>query len=248
MPDNAKILVVDDTATNQEILKRAFEKGGFQVIQAYDGMTALDMAEKERPDLMMLDIMMPKMDGIDVLKRVKAIDPNLLVVMMTAHGSEQIAVEAMKLGADDYLTKPFHPRDVTALADKLIKERGVKLENLKLREKIERAERYLAHLVDSVNEAIISKDSDGNILSFNKAAERLWGVQSEAAIGRGIDELFLKGKQQHYVDRVILETKDKGSYDGEFLFLRSDGTIFPGHLNTSILREEESRRGIVAVV
>ena len=87
MPDNAKILVVDDTATNQEILKRAFEKGGFQVIQAYDGMTALDMAEKERPALMILDIMMPKMDGIDVLKRVKIMDPNLLVVMMTPHGS-----------------------------------------------------------------------------------------------------------------------------------------------------------------
>jgi len=248
MADKAKILVVDDTVTNQEILKRVFESEGFQVVQAYDGVAALDMVEKERPALVMLDIMMPKMDGIDVLKKVKSIDPNLLVVMMTAHGSEQIAVEAMKLGADDYLTKPFHPRDVTALADKLIKERGVKLENLRLREKIERAERYLAHLVDSVNEAIISTDSDGNILSFNKAAERLWGVQSEAAIGRGIDELFLKGKQPQYVDRVISETKDKGSYEGEFLFLRLDGTTFPGHLNTSMVREEESRRGIVAVV
>src|SRR3990172_9426084 len=202
MADKAKILVVDDTVTNQEILKRVFESEGFQVVQAYDGVAALDMVEKERPALVMLDIMMPKMDGIDVLKKVKSIDPNLLVVMMTAHGSEQIAAEATKRGGEDYLTKPFPPTEVTALADKLIKERGVKLENLKLREKIERAERYLANLVDSVNEAIISTDSDGNILSFNKAAERLWGVQSEAAIVRGIDELFLKGKQQHYVDRV----------------------------------------------
>ncbi|MEK7852002.1 MAG: response regulator, partial [Deltaproteobacteria bacterium] len=126
MAYKAKILVADDTATNQEILRKAFEKEGFQVVQAYDGVAALEMVEKERPDLLMLDIMMPKMDGIDVLKRVKSIDTNLLVVMMTAHGSEQIAVEAMKLGADDYLTKPFHPKDVTALADKLINDRAVK--------------------------------------------------------------------------------------------------------------------------
>ena len=248
MPDNAKILVVDDTATNQEILKRALEKGGFQVIQAYDGIAALDMAEKERPALMILDIMMPKMDGIDVLKRVKIMDPNLLVVMMTAHGSEQIAVEAMKLGADDYLTKPFHPKDVTALADKLIKERGVRLENLKLKEKVERAERYLAHLVDSVNEAIISTDSNGKILSFNKAAEGLWGMRSENVVGKGIEDLFFKGKNPHYVERILEETKERGSFEGEFLFLRDDRTTFPGHFNTSMIKGEESRRGLVAVV
>ncbi|MBM2838687.1 MAG: sensor hybrid histidine kinase [Deltaproteobacteria bacterium] len=248
MPDNAKILVVDDTATNQEILKWAFEKGGFQVIQAYDGMAALDMVKKERPALMMLDIMMPKMDGIDVLKRVKIMDPDLLVVMMTAHGSEQIAVEAMKLGADDYLTKPFHPKDVTALANKLIKERAVRLENLKLKEQIERAERYLAHLVDSVNEAIISTDLNGKILSFNKAAEGLWGMHSENIVGKGIEDLFFKGKNPHYVEKILEETKEKGTFEGEFLFLRVDGTTFPGHLNTSIVKAEETRRGFVAVV
>lgn len=252
MADNekrpAKILVADDTDTNQEILKRAFEKEGFKVVQAYDGVAALEMVEKERPDLMMLDIMMPKMDGIDVLKRVKSIYPDLLIIMMTAHGSEQIAVEAMKLGADDYLTKPFHPKDVTVLAEKLIRERAIKVENLRLREQIERAERYLAHLVDSVNEAIISTDSDGRILSFNKAAEGLWGMKTEAAVGRVIDELFLKGKHPQYVERIIAETKEKGNFEGEFLFLKSDGTAFPGHLNTSLVREEEVGRGIVAVV
>ncbi len=248
MAYKAKILVADDTATNQEILRKAFEKEGFQVVQAYDGVAALEMVEKERPDLLMLDIMMPKMDGIDVLKRVKSIDTNLLVVMMTAHGSEQIAVEAMKLGADDYLTKPFHPKDVTALADKLIKDRAVKMENLRLREQIERAERYLAHLVDSVNEAIISTDSGGNILSFNKAAEGLWGMQSKDAVGKSIEELFFKGKSPHYVERILEETRKSRSFEGEFLFLRNDGTTFPGHLNTSMVREEEEGRGVVAVV
>ena len=248
MPDKAKILVVDDTATNQEILKRAFENEGFHVAQAYDGLAALDMVEKERPALMMLDIMMPKMDGIDVLKRVKIMDPNLPVVMMTAHGSEQIAVEAMKLGADDYLTKPFHPKDVTALANKLIKERAVRLENLKLKEQVERAERYLGHLVDSVNEAIISTDSNGKILSFNKAAEGLWGLQSKNVVGKGIEELFFKGKNPHYVAKILEETREKERFEGEFLFNKVGGTTFPGHLNTSIVKGEEAKRGFVAVV
>lgn len=248
MSSNSKILVVDDTVTNQEILKKSFENEGFQVVQAFDGLAALDMVEKERPDLMMLDIMMPKMDGIDVLKRVKIIHPDLLVVMMTAHGSEQIAVEAMKLGADDYLTKPFHPKDITALADKLIKARAVRLENLKLREQIERTERYLAHLVDSVNEAIISTNSNGIILSFNKAAEGIWKMQSENVIGKSIEELFLKRKGSNYLDSILEETKEKGGVEGEFMFLKIDGTTFPGHLNTSMLKDEESKRGVVAVV
>lgn len=245
---NSKILVVDDTPTNQEILKKAFEMAGFQVVQAYDGIAALDILEREKPDLMMLDIMMPRMDGIDVLKRVKGIDPNIVVVMMTAHGSEQIAVEAMKLGADDYLTKPFHPKDVTAIAGKLIKERAIKIENLRLKEKIERTERYLAHLVDSVNEAIISIDSDGKILTFNMAAEILWGMQDKDAINSGFEELFLKRKNPHYVEQIIEETKEKGSFYGEFLFLRKDGTTFPGHLNTSMVRDDDTRTGTVAVI
>lgn len=248
MSDKVKILVADDTATNQEILKKAFENEGFSVVQAYDGIAAIEMVDEEKPDLMMLDIMMPKMDGIDVLKRVKSMNPDLLVVMMTAHGSEQIAVEAMKLGANDYLAKPFHPKDVTSLANKLIKERVVRLENLKLREQIERTEKYLAHLVDSVNEAIISTDANGTMLSFNKAAERLWGMQNEHAIGKNIEYLFFKGKNPHYVERILEETVKSGTFEGEFLFLRLDETTFPGHLSTTELREGQDNMGVVAVV
>ena len=73
-------------------------------------------------------------------------------------------------------------------------------------------------------------------------------MQSDNAVGKSIEELFFKGKSPHYVERILEETRKSRSFEGEFLFLRNDGTTFPGHLNTSMVREEEEGRGVVAVV
>lgn len=123
------------------------------------------------------------------------------------------------------------------------------IENLRLKEQVERAEMYLAHLVDSVNEAIISTDSNGVILSFNKAAEVLWGMLNEKAVGRSIETLFfMDRKNPNYVKRILDEAMVTGQFEGDFLFLRDDVTTFYGHLNISIVNGEEDRKGLVAVV
>jgi two-component system response regulator AtoC len=102
-----RILVADDEANMRWVLERALTKAGYEVETVEDGQLALDRALAERPDLVLVDLKMPKIDGLSVLRRLKEHYPDLLIVMMTAHGSTSTAVEAMKVGAQDYLMKPF---------------------------------------------------------------------------------------------------------------------------------------------
>ena len=107
-----KILIADDEANMRWVLERALSKAGYEVETAEDGQLALERALAERPDLVLLDLKMPKLDGLSVLRRLKEHYPDLLIIMMTAHGSTATAVEAMKAGAHDYLMKPFDMEEV----------------------------------------------------------------------------------------------------------------------------------------
>ena len=99
--------MADDEANMRWVLERALTKAGYEVETVEDGQLAFDRSLAERPDLALVDLKMPKMDGLSLLQRLKERYPDLLVVMMTAHGSTSTAVEAMKAGAQDYLMKPF---------------------------------------------------------------------------------------------------------------------------------------------
>lgn len=102
-----RILIADDEKNMIWALKKALKDENYKLITASDGMEAFNMAASEEPDLMLLDLRMPKMNGLEVLKKLKEEDRNIPVVMITAHGTMESAIEAMKLGAIDYISKPF---------------------------------------------------------------------------------------------------------------------------------------------
>ncbi len=107
------ILVVDDEKPIVEILKFNLEKEGFNVICAHDGATGLMLAHEKNPDLILLDIMLPKMDGFEVCKKVRE-KSNVPIIMITAREEEVDKVLGLELGADDYITKPFSVRELLA--------------------------------------------------------------------------------------------------------------------------------------
>ncbi len=124
-----KILVVDDEAPLREILQRGLaQMGGFSVEVAQNGQEAIEKVEKDIFDLILTDLMMPEMDGMELLKMIKGTRPEMPVIMMTAYGSIDTAVEAMKIGANDYITKPVDLRDL------LLRISKVHMENLLLQE------------------------------------------------------------------------------------------------------------------
>ncbi len=110
---SAKILVVDDERPLAEIIKYNLEKEGFQVLTAFDGEEALRLVELENPDLVVLDIMLPKKDGFSVCREIRA-KREVPIVMLTARETELDKVLGLELGADDYITKPFSARELSA--------------------------------------------------------------------------------------------------------------------------------------
>lgn len=108
-----KILVVDDEKPISDIIKFNLEKEGYEVVVAFDGEEALEKVESEKPDLLVLDLMLPKVDGLEVAKQVRA-KYTTPIIMATAKDSELDKVLGLELGADDYVTKPFSNRELVA--------------------------------------------------------------------------------------------------------------------------------------
>ena len=108
------ILLVDDEKDFVEVLSMRLEEAGEKVTPAYDGQMCLDILEKKQIDVVVLDIKMPSMDGIQTLRTIKIMYPLVEVILLTGHGTTETAIEGMKLGAFDYLQKPADFSDLTA--------------------------------------------------------------------------------------------------------------------------------------
>jgi DNA-binding response OmpR family regulator len=106
------VLVVDDDPTVSDVVRRYLERAGYAVILRADGRSALTEYERARPDLVVLDLMLPELNGLEVCRRLRTVDPALPIVMLTALGEESDRVLGLELGADDYVTKPFSPREL----------------------------------------------------------------------------------------------------------------------------------------
>jgi two-component system alkaline phosphatase synthesis response regulator PhoP len=185
---STKILVVDDEYNIVELVKYNLENSGYEVKEAYDGEEALDMISMERFDLIILDLMLPKIDGIEVCKRLKREEPYIPIIMLTAKSSEADKVLGLDIGADDYITKPFSIRELLARVNavlrrstespKIIDERIIYLGNLEI--DLERHEvRKNGELIDLTLKEFellrILLENKGKVLSRNTLLDRVWG-------------------------------------------------------------------------
>ncbi len=132
------ICLVDDEPAILNTLSSILEDEGYQVLVAKSGLEAIKIVRSELPDLVILDIWMPEMDGLETLKRLRTQFPGILVVMMSGHGSIETAVKSTKLGAYDYLEKPLDLEKVTILVRNALHQRKLEEENLNLRIQVER--------------------------------------------------------------------------------------------------------------
>jgi DNA-binding NtrC family response regulator len=136
MEINKKIVIVDDEELIRITLKDILENEGYEVEVSDNGEDGLEKIKEVKPFLSLIDIKMPKLDGINLLKKIKEIFPEQIVIIITAYGSIPSAVQAIKLGAYDYITKPFLPDDIINLINKAWEHYSLKIENIYLKEKL----------------------------------------------------------------------------------------------------------------
>src|SRR5256714_8945898 len=117
------VLVVDDEPTIGEVVGRYLQRAGYATRVVHDGRGALSAVERERPDLVVLDLMLPGLDGLEVMRRLRDRDPaaRLAIILLTARGEESDRVVGLRLGADDYVVKPFSPAELVARVDAVLR-------------------------------------------------------------------------------------------------------------------------------
>ncbi len=246
--DNPKILIAEDSTILNHMLRDVFEENGFEVFQAFNGSDCKTVFVKEKPDIVLIDVHMPRTDGIDALKFIKERSPRTISILMSGAGNAEVAVTAMKSGADDFLNKPFSSEEVVKLANKLLENRRFGEENIKLKRQIRESEKYLAHLTTIINESLITTDPGGKIQFINRAASNMWGYSPEELRNKDFHFLIRSETRSHLSRDLVKDTLRDGKVEGEFYLRRKDNSSFPGYLSTSVIKENDRVNGIVFVV
>ncbi len=244
MSDRGVILIVDDMLTNLEVLFACLTDAGFRILVAEDGEGALQKAKYALPDLILLDILMPEMDGFETCRRLKAdaATAGIPVIFMTALTETADKIKGFSLGAVDYITKPFQQEEVLARVQTHISlqllTRRLQDQNQRLAEEIQERQRKEAALCESEERfrllvegvkdyAIVMLDPDGLVVSWNSGAERIKGYQAEEIIGRSFACFYPAEKvQQGHPQKLLEIAKTKGQVEDEGWRVRKDGTRF----------------------
>jgi len=138
-PGSSKVLIVDDELDTMRLLSKIVQADGHHVLEAMDGQAALEKYEQEHPDLILLDILIPEVDGIEVLKRIRSTDQVTGIIIVSALTSEKLMVEAMSSGADDYVSKPFTLKQIREHIHRVLERSHLRRENVRLQQELEMA-------------------------------------------------------------------------------------------------------------
>lgn len=246
-PSRGKILVVDDMKMHGETVKPYLERSGYSVIHAIDTKTALSLMAGEKPDLVLLDVVLPGEDGLNLLSRLRELYPDTWVIIMTAYGSEDIASLALKHGAVDYIKKPFKYSNLTDIVEKaLARQRQLKSE--------QRAVQTLQHayeelhvsaesILQCLSSGVVAVDNCLRIRIINEKAEELLGRKNEEVFGKNFYDAFPGFKDLNLLKNTL------GNERG----CRHDDVELPGtgrflNINTAVIRDYHTRIiGAVAV-
>ncbi|MBV1873426.1 MAG: response regulator [Gammaproteobacteria bacterium] len=187
---NLSLLIVDDEPKITELLAFSLRKKPFDIKTAQSAQQALDIMSDQGVDILVTDIRMPEMDGLELCRRVRNKFPLIQVIVISAHGDVDSAIEALKLGVADFLQKPVDPKvleiSLKSSADKwhLINELN------KARRELELEKELIKVTFDSIGDGVIATDVDGKVTMFNKISEELTGWSEREAIGKPLTEVF----------------------------------------------------------
>ncbi len=233
----AKILIVDDEESFRIVVRMLLEKEKHDILDAASGMEALEVIEEEKPELVLLDVMMPDMTGMQVLEKLKKTHPEIDVIMITAYGSLERAVEALRLGAYDFIQKPMDNEELLASINRCLERRRLDEELRRLRELNER-------IVQKMSEGIVILDRDGSITFANPKAEELLGYPRNGLPGKTWRDLVSPGDEKRFQEGLKAGRKGR---EGKFecVFLTRGGGELPVIASITPLTEGGKRNGLL---
>lgn len=254
-----KIVIIDDEEDIREVIKIALEDKGYTVATAQDGEAGILQCEKMSPQIVITDIRMPKMNGIQVLDSLKKKDPDIEVIVVTAFGEMDLAIQALQLDASDFITKPINDealhlalkraqhrytskkqlKDYTALLEK---------ENAETTQELIRTLSFRENLIESSMDGILGCDEKGNVVIFNKSMEKMLSYsKSEVFHKMTLDQFFPHGEEMRF--KKELAGEKYGGKNRLFLYettlLESSDQKIPVQVSATVLFDQKRENGLV---
>ena len=208
------VLVVEDDPAIRRGVVDALEASGYRAIESADGEAAIQQGLAREPDLVLLDIMLPRRDGFSVLQELRRARPALPVIMLTARGSEEDRVRGLKGGADDYVSKPFSPRELVLRVKSILRRAGTSRTDAMRAGGIQIFPDRRQCFVGSAPVSLTAKEFDlllelmkarGNVLTREFLMDRVWGYHSDAA-SRTLDTHVRRLREKLGQDGGCIET------------------------------------------
>ncbi|HYA01799.1 MAG TPA: response regulator [Syntrophobacteria bacterium] len=259
MPDSSlrRILLIDDEEGIRKVMAIDLRDAGYTVWTAASGEEGLEIFSREKPAIVLTDIKMPGMDGIEVLRRIKASDPETEVIIITGHGEMEIAIRALQLESSDFITKPIHD-EALAIALKRAEEKiALKqqlrdyTENLECRVReataeIKRISDFQASLINNSLDGIVAADQGGTIVIFNASAQRLTGYGETEVAGRlCLSDLYGAELAERWLRCGSREFLPDGDLHLDTTIRNRSGDSIPVRLTGVTLRKETEVLGCV---
>lgn len=249
-----KILLIDDEESIVNVLSISLKSDNYDVVSAYSGKEGLDVFKRESPDIVITDIKMPGMDGIEVLKRMKEMNPETEVIIITGHGDMDSAIEALQLGASDFINKPIRDEALSIALSRArekidirrkLKEYTEDLENMVkiATEEVRRKSEFQAKLIYSSLDGIVATNEHGKVVIYNPSAERIFGYpRPEVIRGMHIDELYTP----EIKSTIENDEREDGFFWKEVTIVSKDKERIPARFSGSTLYGEGMPIGNVA--
>jgi len=256
------IVLMDDEADIRDIMTLTLQDSGYQVLTAPDGKSGIGLCEQVNPQLVITDIRMPGMDGIQVLKVLKERLPDIEVIVATAYGEMDVAIRALQLDASDFITKPIGDSALfLALSRaqqrytsrKQIKDytRLLETENARTAQELTATIAFQKNLIESSMDGILGCNETGKVMIFNKAMERLLGYTKHDALDHlSLDQVFTPDERVRF--NSVLSSEAYGGKNRLYLYetslLTSGGNRIPVQISAAVLTEAEAISGLVCFI
>ena len=257
--EKTRVLVIDDEESIRTLLRISLIHKGFEVTTAENGEKGLKAFERQRHPIVITDIKMPGMDGLQVLTKIRRIDPDTRVIVITGHGDMKSAIESLKLEASDFINKPIKDealtvalkraeeilwmkhklRDYTGSLEAMVKEAT---------EDLKKAHEFEKNLIQSSIDAIIASDRNGTIIVFNRGSENLLGYRAQEVLGRmQMDRIYPEGILQKTMEtfRSPACGGENRLINYETALLSTTGAVIPVRTSGTALFEEGREVGVV---
>lgn len=256
---NWKVLIIDDEEGIRKVMSITLADAGYEALTAADGENGIRLCREKSPQIVITDIRMPRMDGIDVLKQIKEEDPDKEVIVVTGFGEMELAIRALQLDASDFITKPINDEAVLVALERA-KERYTTRKELKdytalieerwmdTAEELARTFNFQRNLIQSSIDGIMGCDKDGKIVTFNTSLEDMLGYSEDEVRGNmTFDQFFPVGAVENF--REALYSQDYGGKNRLFLYetnlIEKSGNKVPVQLSATVLFEGNEEIGMV---